>query len=69
MRVLNPSGILPPPLPTGAVAAPEYGRLLAVSGDEVLLTTSQALAGQDTDKIRDVDVKDLAGGAIGSPLG
>jgi hypothetical protein len=40
-----------------------------VSGDEVLLTTPQALAGQDTDKIRDVYVEDLAGGAIGSPLG
>ena len=55
--------------PTGAVAATEYGRLLAVNGDEVLLTTSQALAGQDTNKIRDVYLKDLTAGAVGSPLG
>ena len=55
--------------PTGAVAAPEYGRLLAVSGDEVLLTTSQALVARDTNKIRDAYAKDVAGGGIESPLG
>jgi hypothetical protein len=51
------------------VAATEYGRLLAVSGDEVLLTTSQALVAGDTNKLRDVYGKDVVGGEVVSPLG
>jgi chitodextrinase len=54
--------------PSGSVASTEYGRLFAVSGDEVLLTTSQALAPADANKVRDLYLKDLADGSVGSPV-
>ena len=47
----------------------EYGRLVAVTGDRVLVTTSQALVSADTNRLRDLYVKDVASGAVSSPLG
>ena len=54
--------------PTRTVSATEYGRVLALSGDEVLVTTSQALAAVDTNKLRDFYAKDLADGEVRTPL-
>ncbi|SFC17473.1 fibronectin type 3 domain-containing protein [Klenkia taihuensis] len=54
--------------PTGAVAPAEYGRVVPVTGDLVVLTTSQALLPADTNRLRDLYVKDLAGGAVQSPV-
>lgn len=54
--------------PTGAVAPAEYGRVLPVSGDLVLLTTSQALLPADTNRLRDLYAKDLSTGAVLSPV-
>jgi hypothetical protein len=54
--------------PTGAVATTEYGRAFAVSGDEVLVTTSQALVPVDGNKVRDLYAKDLADGVVRTPL-
>lgn len=54
--------------PAGSVAAAEFGRLLASSADEVLVTTSQALAPVDGNKLRDLYAKDLDGGAVRTPL-
>jgi chitodextrinase len=55
--------------PVGGIAPAEYGRLVAVDGDRVLVTTSQALLPDDANRVRDLYVKDVAGGAVGSPLG
>jgi chitodextrinase len=55
--------------PIGAVASAEYGRLFAVTGDTVLVTTSQALSAADSNKVRDLYTKDLVTGGVGSPLG
>jgi hypothetical protein len=55
--------------PSGSVAETEYGRLFAVTGDDVLVTTSQALTPTDANKQRDLYRKDLVGGAVRTPLG
>ena len=55
--------------PTGAVTPAEYGRLLAVTGDRVLVTTSQPLSATDVNLRRDLYTKDLASGAVGAVLG
>ncbi|HEX2772717.1 MAG TPA: hypothetical protein VHN18_09845, partial [Micromonosporaceae bacterium] len=55
--------------PLGAVTSAEYGRLFASDGNRVLVMTSQAMASGDTNRLRDVYVKDLASGIVGSPLG
>jgi hypothetical protein len=55
--------------PATAVGPAEYGRVTAVTGGAVLVTTSQALLPADTNKVRDLYAKDLATGAVGSPLG
>ncbi|MCA0144387.1 fibronectin type III domain-containing protein [Blastococcus sp. LR1] len=55
--------------PVGSVAPAEYGRLTAFSGDRVVLTTSQALVSADTNRIRDLYLKDLGTGVASSPLG
>ncbi len=54
--------------PTGSVAPSEYGRPIAISGDLVVLTTSQALLPADTNRVRDLYVKDLATGVVQSPV-
>ena len=54
--------------PTGSVAATEYGRVFALTGDDVLVTTSQALAPVDANKLRDLYRKDLADGDVRTPL-
>ncbi|MEX5717999.1 fibronectin type III domain-containing protein [Geodermatophilus maliterrae] len=55
--------------PTGAVTAAEYGRLTAVDGDRVLVTTSQALTATDTNRLRDLYAKDLTDGTVSVPRG
>ncbi|MBM7807604.1 fibronectin type 3 domain-containing protein/Tol biopolymer transport system component [Geodermatophilus bullaregiensis] len=55
--------------PTGAVSAAEYGRLTAVDGDRVLVTTSQALTATDTNRLRDLYAKDLTDGTVSVPRG
>ncbi|SFP84344.1 fibronectin type 3 domain-containing protein [Geodermatophilus dictyosporus] len=55
--------------PTGSVTPAEYGRLLAVDGERVLVTTSQALTAGDTNRLRDLYAKDLADGAVTVPRG
>ena len=55
--------------PIGAVASTEYGRVFAADANRVLLLTSQALASADTNRLRDLYVKDLGSGIAGSPLG
>ncbi|MFD2090801.1 fibronectin type III domain-containing protein, partial [Blastococcus deserti] len=55
--------------PTGPILPAEYGRVMALTGDRVLVATSQALASADTNKLRDVYTKDLVTGVVGSPLG
>jgi hypothetical protein len=55
--------------PIGPVTATEYGRLMAISGDDVLVTTSQALSSADANRLRDLYTKDLVTGTVGSPLG
>ncbi|MGY6757717.1 fibronectin type III domain-containing protein [Klenkia terrae] len=54
--------------PTGSVAPAEYGRVLAVRGDLVVLATSQALVTADANRLRDLYVKDLTTGAVLSPV-
>jgi large repetitive protein len=54
--------------PTGSVAATEYGRVFALTGDDVLVTTSQALAPVDANKQRDLYRKDLTDGDVRTPL-
>ena len=54
--------------PPGAVAPAEYGRVLPVGGDLVLLTTSQALLPADANRLRDLYAKDLATGGVLSPV-
>jgi len=54
--------------PTGSVAATEYARVFAVTGDDVLVTTSQALTPVDANKQRDLYRKDLADGSFRTPL-
>ena len=55
--------------PIGSVMPSEYGRLTALTADRVVVTTSQALVSADTNRIRDLYLKDLATGAVSSPLG
>ena len=55
--------------PTGAVTPAEYGRLLAVTGDRVLVTTSQPLTVADANRVRDLYSKDLLTGVVGVGLG
>ena len=54
--------------PTGAIAPGEYGRLVAVSADQVLVTTSNALVSADTNGRRDLYLKDVVSGLVRSPL-
>jgi hypothetical protein len=42
--------------------------VVAVTGDRVLVTTSQALLAADTNRVRDLYAKDLLTGAVGSGL-
>ena len=55
--------------PVGSITPAEYGRLVALTGDRVLVTTSQALVSADANRLRDVYEKDLVSGTVGSPLG
>jgi chitodextrinase len=55
--------------PTGAITPAEYGRVLAVTGDRVLVTTSQPLTASDVNRLRDLYTKDLVTGAVGVGLG
>jgi chitodextrinase/Tol biopolymer transport system component len=55
--------------PGGPITAAEYGRVVAVSGDLVVLMTSEALVPADTNRLRDLYTKDLATGAVVSPVG
>ncbi|HSU00290.1 MAG TPA: fibronectin type III domain-containing protein [Geodermatophilus sp.] len=55
--------------PIGAITPAEYGRLLAVTGDRVLVTTSQPLTVADVNRLRDLYTKDLRTGAVGVGLG
>ncbi|TFV89968.1 fibronectin type III domain-containing protein [Blastococcus sp. CT_GayMR16] len=55
--------------PIGSITSAEYGRLIALSGDRVVVTTSQALVSADTNRLRDLYVKDLVSGIVSSPLG
>jgi fibronectin type 3 domain-containing protein len=55
--------------PFGSIAPAEYGRLIALTGDRVVVTTSQALVSADTNRLRDLYEKDLLTGTAGSPLG
>ncbi len=55
--------------PTGAITPAEYGRVLAVTGDRVLVTTSQPLTAADVNRLRDLYSKDLLTGAVGVGLG
>jgi len=54
--------------PTGSVGVTEYGRVFAVTGDDVVVTTSQALAPGDANRQRDLYRKDLSDGLVGTPL-
>ncbi|WP_448642700.1 hypothetical protein [Geodermatophilus sp. URMC 63] len=54
--------------PTGTVTSAEYGRLAAVDGGRVVVTT-QALAPTDTNRLRDLYVKDLTDGTVTVPRG
>src|SRR3712207_762121 len=54
--------------PTGSVAPAEYVRVFALTGDEVVVTTSQALAPVDANRLRDLYRKDLSDGWVGTPL-
>ena len=54
---------------TGSIVPAEYGRLFPVTGDRVLVTTSQALLPADTNRLRDLYAKDLAGGGVRSVVG
>ena len=47
----------------------EHGRLLAVTGDRVLVTTSQPLTASDVNRLRDLYTKDLLTGAVSVGLG
>ncbi|RZU30400.1 hypothetical protein [Blastococcus saxobsidens] len=55
--------------PIGSVMPPEYGRLIALTADRVVVTTSQALVSADTNRLRDLYLKDLGTGVVSSPLG
>jgi large repetitive protein len=55
--------------PIGSITPAEYGRLVALTGDRVVVTTSQALVSADTNRLRDLYEKDLVSGIVGSPLG
>jgi chitodextrinase len=55
--------------PAGSIAPSEYGRLLAVTGDLVIVTTSQALVSGDSNRVRDLYLKDLVSGTASSPVG
>ncbi|MCV2489370.1 fibronectin type III domain-containing protein, partial [Geodermatophilus sp. YIM 151500] len=55
--------------PGGSVTKAERGPLAALTGDSVLVTTSQALLPSDTNALRDLYGKDLLTGAVGVPLG
>ena len=55
--------------PTGSVAAAEYVRVFALTADEVVVTTSQALTPVDANRLRDLYRKDLSDGWVGTPLG
>ncbi|SHN63421.1 fibronectin type 3 domain-containing protein [Geodermatophilus obscurus] len=55
--------------PPGAITPAEYGRVLAITGDRVLVTTSQPLTAADVNRLRDVYTKDLLTGAVGVGLG
>ncbi len=54
--------------PTGGVTSGEYGRVLPISGTVVVLTTSQGLLPADTNRLRDLYVKDLTTGTVTSPI-
>jgi hypothetical protein len=54
--------------PSGSVTSAEYGRVKAVTGDSVLVTTSQALLAGYVNKGRDLYAKDLSTGAVSSVL-
>nr|WP_239521116.1 fibronectin type III domain-containing protein [Blastococcus saxobsidens] len=55
--------------PIGSVMSSEYGRLTALTADRVVVTTSQALVSADTNRLRDLYLKDLGTGVVSSPLG
>ncbi|WP_448611762.1 fibronectin type III domain-containing protein [Geodermatophilus sp. URMC 60] len=55
--------------PAGTITPAEYGRLLAVTGDRVLVTTSQPLSATDVNLLRDLYTKDLLTGTVGVGLG
>jgi hypothetical protein len=55
--------------PTGSVLPSQYGRLLVVTADQVLVATSQPLVPTDSNRARDLYAKDLSTGTVGAPLG
>ena len=57
------------PGPTGPITPAEYGRAFPVTGDRVFVTTSQALQPTDTNGVRDLYLKDVAGGAVQAAVG
>ncbi|SDQ05597.1 fibronectin type III domain-containing protein [Quadrisphaera sp. DSM 44207] len=56
----------PAPGAGGATTPAEYGALVALSADVVLVTTLQPLVAEDANGARDVYRKDLLSGAVGS---
>ena len=53
--------------PSGSATSAEYGQVRALTGDSVLLTTSQALLPSDTNRLRDLYAKDLVTGSAAFP--
>ncbi|MEI4271554.1 hypothetical protein TEK04_07440 [Klenkia sp. LSe6-5] len=54
--------------PGGSVSPAEHPRVVPVTGDLVVLLTSEALVPGDTNRVRDLYVKDLVSGAVLSPV-
>ncbi|GAB4081700.1 hypothetical protein GCM10028783_26490 [Modestobacter muralis] len=55
--------------PTGSITPAEYGRTVPVTGDQVFVTTSNALQPADTNGVRDLYLADLAGGGVQAVVG
>jgi len=55
--------------PVGAITPAEYGHLVALTGNRVVVSTSLGLVSADTNRLRDLYEKDLVTGVVSSPLG
>jgi hypothetical protein len=65
-----PTGVTSTGVDGGLALTPSgSGRLLAVSGDLVIVTTSQALVSGDSNRVRDLYLEELASGTASSPVG